>query len=381
MILQFAKPTLLLDESKARANITRMATKAKAQQIQLRPHFKTHQSAVIGQWFQDVGVTAVTVSSVTMAQYFAAHGWDDITIAFPVNVRQLDAINKLAGKIRLGVLVESTTTAVALNSALTNPVDVWLKIDAGYGRTGLVWSEMAQVTAVAQTVAQSPQLRLRGILTHSGHTYSAESPADVVQIYDLTAVRMNAVQQGLANAGLATTVSVGDTTISVGDTPGCSIVNNFGNVDEIRPGNFVFYDLMQQTIGACHYEDIAVGVACPIVAKHAPDQRLILYGGGVHLSKESLRLGNGRSCYGRVALLHEEGWSAPFTDSLITSISQEHGVVQAEKALFDQVDVGDVLLVLPVHSCMTVDLYPAYHTLDGQTIPKMMTNFDLTETI
>jgi len=32
--------------------------------------------------------------------------------------------------------------------------------------------------------------------------------------------------------------------ISYGDTPSCSIAENFDEVDEIRPGNFVFYDVM-----------------------------------------------------------------------------------------------------------------------------------------
>jgi D-serine deaminase-like pyridoxal phosphate-dependent protein len=80
-------PTLLLDEGRARRNIFRMADKAASNQVRFRPHFKTHQSAAVGEWFRDVGVTAITVSSVEMARYFAAHGWNDITFAFPVNVR------------------------------------------------------------------------------------------------------------------------------------------------------------------------------------------------------------------------------------------------------------------------------------------------------
>jgi len=33
-------------------------------------------------------------------------------------------------------------------------------------------------------------------------------------------------------------------------------------VDEIRPGNFVFYDLMQYRIGSCSVGQIAVAMAC-----------------------------------------------------------------------------------------------------------------------
>ena len=84
-MLQIAKPTLLLDTQKVRRNITRMAEKVQRSGVRLRPHFKTHQSAVIDEWFRAQGITDITVSSVDMAIYFARHGWDDITIAFPVN--------------------------------------------------------------------------------------------------------------------------------------------------------------------------------------------------------------------------------------------------------------------------------------------------------
>jgi len=75
------KPTLLLDVDKCKANIKKMAEKAMLNNIVFRPHFKTHQSHEIGQWFRDEGVSKITVSSVEMASYFAQKSWKDITIA------------------------------------------------------------------------------------------------------------------------------------------------------------------------------------------------------------------------------------------------------------------------------------------------------------
>ena len=49
------------------------------------------------------GVTAITVSSVSMAGKFAGVGWRDITIAFPMNFSE---INLLASKITLNVLFD-----------------------------------------------------------------------------------------------------------------------------------------------------------------------------------------------------------------------------------------------------------------------------------
>ena len=52
----------------------------------------------------------------------------------------------------------------------------------------------------------------------------------------------------------------------------------------------------------------------------------------------------------------------------VISLSQEHGIVQATDTLYQRTKVGDVLLVLPVHSCLTANLLGRYLTLDGEVI-------------
>ncbi len=371
---QMDAPTLLIDKNKTIANIERMVAKANENGVQLRPHFKTHQSAEIGGWFRQRGVKKITVSSLKMAQYFAQNGWDDITLAFLVNPRQYAAIDQLAASINLGLVVANQLTAVSLSQNLKNHVNVWIKVDAGYGRTGILWTEQENIYATAQAISNAANLTWKGLLTHAGNTYATPGVPAIQAIYDQTVTRLNAVRTFLAERGTQTdALRTTETAVSIGDTPGCSVVDNFEGVDEIRPGNFVFYDLVQQQLGACSFDDIAVGVACPVVAKDAARQRIILYGGAVHLSKDVMVV-DGEMCYGRVALLNDKGWSDPFPNSLLTSLSQEHGIIQAENDLFNAVNVGDLLVVLPVHSCLTVDLYPAYVTLDGRSIKKMRTN-------
>jgi D-serine deaminase-like pyridoxal phosphate-dependent protein len=355
------RPTLLVDENKARRNIERMAGRAREHGVGFRPHFKTHQSAEIGQWFRDFGVEAITVSSVDMAVGFAAAGWTDITVAFPVNLRQMGAINRLAESVKLGLLVESAETARRLDEGLTADVTVWLKIDAGYGRTGFHWENAAAIAATAEAVAGAKRLSLKGILTHSGNTYGARSVADVRQIFGEAVERLWQVQALLAGRGFSVA-------ISVGDTPGCSLAENFEGVDEIRPGNFVFYDLMQWQLGACSLGDIAVAVACPVVALHPERGRIVVYGGAVHFSKEVLIRGDGSLNFGRVVLLKEDGWTPLGEDVRVASVSQEHGIIEADRDLFDLIKVGDVLGALPVHACLTADLLRRYLTVEGEWI-------------
>jgi len=355
------KPTLLLDKARVQTNIERMVRKANQKGISLRPHFKTHQSAVIGEWFREKGVSAITVSSVDMAAYFARHDWQDITIAFPVNIRQAQTIDNLARQVKLNLLLESAGVGAMLDDYLGAKVGAWLKIDTGYQRTGIEWNNQAAIGEVVTSIRDSRWLELEGILTHAGHTYATTSPSEVVAIYEQTVTRMQAVQQHLRGEGIRVA-------ISVGDTPGCSITKDLGEVDEIRPGNFVFFDLSQLEIGSCQEEDIAVALACPVVAKHPERSQFVIYGGAVHLSKEGLIDKKGSAYFGVVSLLSKDGWGSYSRGSRLVSISQEHGLITADSELLESVTVGDIVAIIPVHSCLTANLMGHYLTLDGDKI-------------
>jgi len=361
---QLKKPTLLLNEERARNNIQRMASKARQLGVRFRPHFKTHQSAAIGEWFREEGITAITVSSVDMAAYFAAHGWEDITIAFPVNWREISAINTLARQIHLGLLVESQETIAFLRDRLAAPADVWIKIDVGNKRTGLAWDAPQPIQELLEQIRQTEQLRPRGLLTHAGHTYHPGSPDQVCSIYHESVNRINTVRDHLNAAGLRLEVSVGD-------TPGCSKCADLGQVDEIRPGNFVFYDTQQLIIEACAARDIAVALACPVVARHPERLEIVIFGGAIHLSKDLFEI-DGHTAYGLVSLPEGNGWSSPLPGAYVSRLSQEHGVVMLRQPDFDRVQIGDFVCVIPAHSCLTLQAMREYLTLDGKVIPTML---------
>jgi D-serine deaminase-like pyridoxal phosphate-dependent protein len=360
------RPTALVDASRVRRNIARMAAKATAHGVRFRPHFKTHQAATIGEWFREAGVSAITVSSFDMAAYFAAHGWTDITVAFPVNWRQIDLIDDLAARVRLHLLVESIQTVHFLGRRLRRPTPVWIEIDAGYGRSGARWNDASGLVALAESTVDAGNLQLQGLLTHDGTTYGVTGVDAIAARYTETTTRLERARGWLTEYGFL------GLEISVGDTPACSVLDRFGAVDEIRPGNFVFYDWMQMQIGACTADEVGLVVACPVVASYPERNDLILYGGAVHLAKDFLRREDGSLAFGAVVLLGDDGWSAPIPGAWVRSLSQEHGIVHAEPEVFswltERVGVGDLLGVLPVHSCLTADLLRHYLTLDGMRI-------------
>ena len=363
------RPTLFIDKEKVKRNIEKMSKKAKASGVKLRPHFKTHQSAEIGDWFREAGVESITVSSLDMAIYFAGNGWTDITVAFAVNVPEIEKINELAQKIDLGLLVDSENSLKVLDSSLSNNVLIWIKIDTGYHRTGVLWDDFSQIVSLAQIIQKSPRMKFAGLLTHSGHTYHAKSIDEIKSIYAKTLSRLSRVKQEFEQKG------INNCAISIGDTPGCSVVESFEGVDEIRPGNFVFYDLMQNNIGSCTEDEIAVVVACPVVSKSTERKQVVIYGGAVHFSKEKIDDGYMRDVYGYVTLFNRGKWGKAEKDAPLVSLSQEHGIIQVEDdKLFDEIDIGEFLLLFPVHSCLTSDLYKEYHTLGGEVISRSQSN-------
>ncbi|WP_456441436.1 alanine racemase [Caldithrix abyssi] len=364
------QPTLLLDRRKCINNIEKMVKKAADHGLCFRPHFKTHQSVEIGRWFNDLGVRSITVSSLSMAEYFARAGWQDITVAFPVNVREMDAINRLAGRIQLNLLVESSQVTDFLAAKLKSKVNLFIKIDSGLHRTGLEPAATDEVDRILDVAQKSPRLNFSGFLTHSGHTYRAKSVAEIKDIHT-DAVRQLSVLKEKYRARFPHLI------VSIGDTPSCSLVDDFSSVDEIRPGNFVFFDVMQWQLGSCAPDQVAVALACPVVAKHEQRGELVLYGGAIHLSKERLVLQDGRTCYGVMVELKEDGWEIPSKIQPLTGLSQEHGILNVDKETMQKIAVGDLVGILPVHSCLTAHLMKGYLTFDGQTIDHLngRTNF------
>jgi D-serine deaminase-like pyridoxal phosphate-dependent protein len=341
------RPTLVVDRARAERNIARMAAKAAASGVRFRPHQKTHNNVEVGEWFRAAGTTAITVSSVEHAVTFADADWDDITIAFPLVTRALPVIRDLAARVHLGVLVESVGAAGAL-AEVEASLDVWIDVDGGYGRSGVRWDDTGRLAAVGSAVAGLPRHRLRGVLTHAGNTYGAPDHAAIRAIWAKTASRLGEARDVLAAATGAAGLEV-----SIGDTPGCSVVDRFDAVDEVRPGNFVFYDAQQLALGVCAEDDLALAVACPIVAVYPDRGDVLVHGGSVQLSRDSAPGPGEAGIYGRLAVVGPDGWRpVPAEDGYVRSIAQEHGLIRCSPEVLAQLRVGDLAFIIPAHACL-----------------------------
>src|SRR5690606_4274911 len=119
---------------------------------------------------------------------------------------------------------------------------------------GVKSDDLDLIDSILKIASKNPLLKFNGFYIHPGHSYYIS----VEDVYNETLIAMKSLKDLYIHRfpGLV---------IRCGDTPGSSIIQEFGAIDELGPGNFIFYDLMQVQIGSCARGDIAVALAVPIV--------------------------------------------------------------------------------------------------------------------
>jgi D-serine deaminase-like pyridoxal phosphate-dependent protein len=325
-----------------------MAERARAAGVGLRPHVKTHKTLEIARRQVAAGAVGLTVAKTSEAEVFAAAGFSDVFVAYPVvgadKARRLLA---LADRLRLAVGVDSLEGAQSLARVFHEAgrrLDVLLKVDVGLHRVGVAPDD---APALAGRIAELPSVHLRGLFTHGGHAYGEESAAGVEAVARAEGGTLSAVAEALRAQGL------GVATVSVGSTPTARASMAVPGVTECRPGNYVFHDLSQVRLRTCREDDCALTVLATVVSVPAPD-RAVVDAGSKTLSSDPLR----PRPEGHGLLLG--------TLSRLDRLSEEHGVVAV--AAGDSFRVGQRVRILPNHACVVSNLHDRLHAVRGEEV-------------
>jgi D-serine deaminase-like pyridoxal phosphate-dependent protein len=130
---------------------------------------------------------------------------------------------------------------------------------------------------------------------------------------------------------------------------------------------------MQQNLGVCSFEDISVRMVCPVVAKHASRNEVVIYGGAIHLSQDSLLNIDGKPSYGRIEIKKNGEKKLLSPRNYVSRLSQEHGILKVSQKNFQHFQVGDLVEIIPIHSCLTANLARKYLTTEGEEITMINT--------
>lgn len=359
MLTDLPTPAFVVEKATLNRNCARMRDKAQASGVAFRPHVKTHKSVEIGR-IQHGGATGpITVSTLAEAEAFARDGFRDITYAVPLAPARdkLDRAATLASRIdRLSVLIDSDRALRALEEYAGSHglvFDVFLKVDCGYHRAGVDPSSPDSVQ-LAMRMARSEGVRFQGLLTHAGHSYHARTIEEIRRVAAEESACLSRFRALLATEGL------GEARRSIGSTPTLSVVDRFSDCDEVRPGNYVFYDAFQATIGSCALSDCAVSVLTTVIGAYPERGAAIVDAGALALSKDAgpdhvdPQFGYGIVCDTDLKPL-------PLR---VAALSQEHGKVIGEARL----EVGTKLRIVPNHSCLTAAMFERYAIVDRKKV-------------
>jgi D-serine deaminase-like pyridoxal phosphate-dependent protein len=164
---------------------------------------------------------------------------------------------------------------------------------------------------------------------------------------------MNRVHSRLADAG----IDVAE--VSVGSTPTVMASDSYDGITEVRPGNYVFMDRTQLSLGVASIDRIALTVLATVVSVNS-DYAIIDAGSKV-LSSDLGPHGTGRiEGYGIACSTGDEKWP---DGAIIEKLSEEHGFIR----LSDELDlhVGSRVRIIPNHSCVVANLSDRYVVLDS----------------
>lgn len=107
-------------------NIDRMQAFADAQHLEVRPHVKTHKCVEIGRRQVKAGAVGITAGNVGEAEVFAAAGFGNIFIAYPIWTAGSKGprIRKLAETTHLRVGVDNVAAIDALADAMGSEAEL-----------------------------------------------------------------------------------------------------------------------------------------------------------------------------------------------------------------------------------------------------------------
>ncbi len=339
-----------------------MSEVARRNNTRLRPHVKTHKCIEVAR-IQTAGHDgAITVSTLAEARAFAKHGFADITYAVPIEHGKFgEATEILQSGVKLNLLTDDAEAMRGLDEAAGIAgvkFEVFVKIDCGTHRVG-VEPHTAEAIEIPRVISEAKNLTFAGILAHAGHSYNAKSKDEILAVARHERDSMVELAERLRGQ------SIEVPTVSIGSTPTMSTIDHLEGIDEIRPGNYIFFDAFQATLGSCSFEDTALTVLTAVIHKDQTRKRIVVDAGAVALSKDRGPVGLDPGCgYGHVLDI-----GGNETGMRVTGMSQEHGEIDAAHSpLFDRIKVGDRFRILANHSCLTAAQHSHYNVVEGGQI-------------
>ena len=335
-------PALVIDLGAFERNLARMAEGARAAGLALRPHAKTHKSALIAARQIALGAVGVCCQKVGEAEAMVAGGVRDVLVSNQiVGARKLPRLAALAREARIDVCVDDGGNVAALDAAAAEAgarIGVLVEIDVGAGRCGVAPGEAA--LRLADRIADSAHLRFEGLQAYHGR---AQHIRDFGERRD--AIR-SAAQLAGGTRDLLQRHGIDCPRVTGAGTGTWRFEAESGVFTELQCGSYVFMDvdyarnLAEDGRAAPEFEQSLYVLAT--VMSRPTAERAVLDAGLKALSVDS-----GLPRLADVAAAEYVG------------ASDEHGTLRLIRPAND-LHLGDKVRLVPGHCDPTVNLYDWY---------------------
>lgn len=356
-----ATPALLLDRDRLDRNLARLSSRMAPGGVVLRPHMKTAKSIDVARRAYPSEPGPITVSTLEEAEYFAHHGFEDMTYAVGLALHTAERAMRLrkAG-IDLKVLLDSPEQATMLGAAgraVGVTPSAFIEIDCDGHRGGLSPTD-PKLIGVAAAMAEAG-VKLAGILTHAGESYSLRTPEALVATAENERAVAVAAAETLRAAGHECPV------VSVGSTPTAHFAEDLTGVTEMRAGVYMFFDLVMHGAGVCTTDDIAISVLATVIGTKPEKGWILVDAGWMALSRDrgtaAQRVDQG---YGLVCDLSGK----IYPDLIVAQASQEHGILAVRSGsahALPDISIGAKVRILPNHACATASQHELYNVVSA----------------
>jgi D-serine deaminase-like pyridoxal phosphate-dependent protein len=322
-------------------NLREMAALCRAAGTELFPHAKAHRTVELARLQVENGASGLAAATLDEAEAFVSGGVQDIVLAYPLvgeaKIHRIAALSRLA---RVCVGTDSVEGARAIGrhfSGLGCELDVLLIVDSGLHRVGVA-PELA--VPVAREISEISGVRLRGVMTHEGSVYRAESREELKTLSREAAALMVNAAEAIRAAGIPLE------TVSMGSSGSAREVAGLPGVTQIRPGIYAFNDLGQVSLGNATVDSCAVRVLATVISHPTPG-RACIDAGSKALSRDPpvAQLG-ARQFPGYGYIVDAPGWQ-------IHQLSEEHGWLRwSGNDEPTPLAIGQRVQVIPNHICV-----------------------------
>lgn len=345
-------PALVLDLEMLDRNIAEMASFAKAHNVKLRPHSKTHKSADIARRQMEAGALGVCCAKLGEAEALGEAGIQSLHITSPVVTPQaIERLIKLNGEVSdLMVVVDHPANVEALATAAAKagkPLAVIVDIDPGIHRTGVATPE--GVVELVQQVVKHKSLKYAGVQFYcGGHQHIVDFKERKASIEERTEY-LKGILAMLEAAKLRPAIVTGSGT-------GTHFIDaKLGVFTELQVGSYVFMDHDYNVCDLRGLDKPTFEQALQIDARVVSANKAGMATVDAGLKAMATEKGPPVILKGAV-----EGSTTRFSGDEHLAVIAPEG--KAAPALAEQV------ILTPPHCDPTVNLYESYHVVKGDTL-------------